>query len=67
MASTPASPATDPVAAAVAISEVLQSNAAESERLRQIAPESVRAMGEAGLWRVLVPAAHGGAEAGVRS
>ena len=66
MASTPASPAIDPVTAAAAISEVLRSNAAESERLRQVAPESVHAMEEAGLWRVLVPASHGGAEAGLR-
>ena len=63
----PAPPATRPVDAAGAISDVLRSNAAESERLRRVAPESVRVMEEAGLWRLLTPASRGGAEAGMRA
>ena len=67
MASTTASHPTGPVAAALAITDLLGANAAESERLRHVAPESIRAMEEAGLWRLLTPAAHGGAEAGLRA
>ena len=58
---------TDLVAATEAITGVLRANAAESERLRQLAPASVEAMAEAGLWRILTPRTHGGAEAGLRA
>lgn len=57
----------DHVAAAEAIAGLLRSNAAESERLRCVAPGSVEAMRTAGLWRLLTPAACGGAEAGLRA
>ncbi|MGH1490095.1 MAG: acyl-CoA dehydrogenase family protein [Acidimicrobiales bacterium] len=60
-------PDSQPVKAATAITGVLRSNAAESERLRHLAPDSVRAMHDAGLWRLLTPAAHGGTEAGLRA
>lgn len=53
--------------AATSIAEVLRENAAVSERLRQLAPESVKAMEDAGLWRILTPASVGGAEAGLRA
>lgn len=46
---------------------MLRANAAESERLRHIAPASVAAMSDAGLWRILTPRTHGGAEAGLRA
>ncbi len=57
----------DHVRSVEAISDVLRANAAESERLRHVAPASVRAMERAGLWRLLTPASHGGAEAGIRA
>ncbi len=47
--------------------EILRSNAAKAEANRQLAPESVRAMADAGLWRLLAPAHRGGAEAGLRT
>ncbi|WP_419908323.1 acyl-CoA dehydrogenase family protein [Candidatus Poriferisodalis sp.] len=52
-------------AAAESIAELLRTHAPESERLRHVAPESVRAMANAGLFRLLTPAVHGGAEAGL--
>ncbi len=55
------------VEATLAISEVLRANASECERLRQLAPVSVAAMSEAGLWRILTPSTHGGLEAGLRA
>lgn len=67
MESTTSLAADSPVHAASAIAEVLQTNAAESERLRRLAPHTVRAMAEAGMWRVLAPASHGGSEAGLRA
>lgn len=56
-----------PVEAALAIAEELGANSAESERLRHVAAASVRAMETAGMWRLLTPASHGGAEAGLRA
>ena len=50
-----------------AIIDVLRANAAESERLRYVAPASVAAMTDAGLWRLLTPRTYGGAEAGLRT
>lgn len=55
------------VDAAVSIVDVLRANAAESEHLRHVAPGSVQAMADAGLWRILAPASVGGAEAGLRA
>src|SRR5215216_12760 len=57
----------DIVAASEAIAEVLRANAAESERLRHVAPASVQAMVKAGLWRILTPRTHGGDEVGLRA
>ena len=59
--------ATEAAEAAQAIVGVLRANAGESERLRQVAPGSIRAMEDAGLWRLLTPAAVGGDEAGLRA
>ena len=67
MSLAPASSMTAAAEAATSISAVLRDNAAESERLRHVAPASVRAMEEAGLWRLLTPASVGGAEAGLRA
>src|SRR6476659_4605944 len=55
------------LAATEQIIDVLHANAAESERLRHVAPVSVAAMTDAGLWRLLTPRTHGGAEAGLRT
>ncbi len=66
--SPPAAPARNHASdAAASIVDVLRANAAESERLRHVAPDSVRAMENAGLWRLLTPAAVGGDEAGLRA
>lgn len=67
MSPTSAPLASPRVDAAKAIADVLRSNASESERLRHVAPESVREMEGAGLWRLLTPASHGGDEAGLRT
>ena len=53
--------------AARSIAETLRAHAEESERLRHLAPQSVQAMAEAGLWRILTPASLGGSEAGLRA
>lgn len=66
MAHSPPPSIDDPVEAATAISEKLRSGVAESERLRHLAPDTARALADAGMWRVLAPAAHGGSEAGLR-
>lgn len=63
----PASPTTQPVEAARAIAGLLETNAPESERLRQVAPQSVAAMASAGLWRLLTARSLGGSEAGLRA
>lgn len=55
------------VGAVDGIVDLLRANATESERLRFVAPASVAAMTDAGLWRVLAPSSHGGAEAGLRT
>lgn len=54
-------------AAAEAIAARLTSNADATERARCLAPDSVAAMREAGLWRLLVPARYGGMEANLRA
>lgn len=56
-----------PVSAAAGIVDVLSANALESEQLRRLAPASVEAMTDAGMWRVLTAASHGGSEAGLRN
>lgn len=50
---------------AAGIAERLRANAAESERLRRVAPDSVEAMADAGLWRLLTPVDHGGTGTGL--
>jgi alkylation response protein AidB-like acyl-CoA dehydrogenase len=55
------------VEAATAMADALSANAAESERLRMVAPASVDLLAEAGLWKLLTPASVGGAEAGLRT
>ena len=67
MSPSPAATASRPEAAARGISGVLRENAQESEHLRQLAPASVQAMKQAGLWRILTPASLGGSEAGLRA
>ena len=57
----------DLIADTEAIVDLLRANAAESERERRVAPASVAAMAEVGLWRILTPRTHGGAEAGLRA
>lgn len=46
--------------------DILAAHAADSEAARQLAPESARAMAEAGLFRTLVPRRCGGEEATLR-
>jgi len=53
--------------AAQALIPLLEGNAAESERLRHVAPESVQAMKDAGLWRLITAQSNGGSEAGLRA
>ena len=67
MVPTAASAVTQASDAAATISDVLRANAAVSENLRHVAPESVQAMADVGLWRLLTPASVGGAEAGLRA
>lgn len=57
----------DLVSAAESIVDVLHANAEESEVGRRVAAASVRAMEEAGLWRILTARTHGGSEAGLRA
>jgi alkylation response protein AidB-like acyl-CoA dehydrogenase len=57
----------DLVAAAEAIVPRLAANADAGERARCLGPDSVAAMREAGLWRLLVPARYGGLEAALRT
>lgn len=52
------------IAAAAAIAPRLAANASSSARARCLAPDSVAALREAGLWRLLLPARYGGLEAG---
>ena len=53
--------------AAQALIPLLEGNAAESERLRHVAPQSVQAMKDAGLWRLITAQSNGGSEAGLRA
>lgn len=55
------------VSAAEAIAGRLAAGALESERGRKVSPSSVRAMADAGLWRILTPRTYGGWEAGLRA
>ena len=55
------------LAAAEAITGRLAANAPASEEARRLDPDSVAAMTEAGIWRLLAPRLYGGYEAGVRS
>ena len=55
------------LAAARGITGRLAANAATSEAGRSLAPDSVEAMTEAGIWRLLAPRLYGGYEAGVRA
>ena len=55
------------LAAVAGIAERVAANAAASERARRLEPDSVDAMAEAGLWRVLTPRTYGGWEAGLRA
>lgn len=59
-----AAPAYDElIAAAEAIVPRLAANAEAAERARRLHPDSVAAMRDAGLWRLLVPARYGGLQA----
>lgn len=60
-------PPIDTAEVARALVPLLERNAAESEHLRRVAPESVQAMIDAGLWRLLTPRSLGGDEAGLRA
>lgn len=65
-------PSTAPAVAEVveatdSILDVLRANASESETLRRVAPASVQAMADVGLWRILTPSSVGGGEAGLRA
>jgi alkylation response protein AidB-like acyl-CoA dehydrogenase len=55
------------VAAAQAIAGLVATEAAASERNRQLSAASVKAMADAGMWRILTPRTYGGSEAGLRS
>lgn len=55
------------LAAAEEIVPILAAHAAASEKNRSLAPESVRAIERAGLWRLLTPKRWGGLEADLRT
>lgn len=55
------------VAAATGIADRLAATADRSEAARQLDPDAVAALQEAGLWRMLAPARYGGSDAGVRA
>lgn len=55
------------VTAAEEIAGLLAADAGESEELRRLPAATVEMMREAGMWRILTPSTHGGAEAGLRA
>ena len=65
---TPSSTAFAPlIASAQALSPALRGRAAESEASRRVAADSISAMTDAGMFRILTPTTHGGLEAGLQA
>jgi alkylation response protein AidB-like acyl-CoA dehydrogenase len=57
----------DLVTAAEGIAPLIAAAAPTSEEARRVPDSSIRAMAEAGLWRILTPRTYGGWEAGLRA
>ncbi|MDX3355822.1 acyl-CoA dehydrogenase family protein [Streptomyces sp. ME01-24h] len=62
-----ASPEAEPVAAAAALQSLLREHAARGDRDRVVPSEVVRALSDAGVFRLLTPKRYGGQEANLRT